>query len=39
LKSEEAEKQAVLAVMGRGYELKKDFRAAADCFAGRVPAE
>ncbi|MBA4065271.1 MAG: hypothetical protein C0501_16480 [Isosphaera sp.] len=29
----------VLAVMGRGYELVKDYRRAAECFAGRVPAE
>jgi tetratricopeptide (TPR) repeat protein len=33
------ERAAVLAAMGRGYELQKNFRAAADCFAGRVPAE
>jgi tetratricopeptide (TPR) repeat protein len=33
------ERAAVLAVMGRGYEQKKNYRAAADCFAGRVPAE
>jgi hypothetical protein len=35
----EAERAAVLAVMGRGYELKRNYSAAADCFAGRVPAE
>jgi tetratricopeptide (TPR) repeat protein len=29
----------VLAVMGRGYELARDYRRAAECFAGRVPAE
>lgn len=29
----------VLALMGRGYEFLKQYRLAADCFAGRVPAE
>jgi tetratricopeptide (TPR) repeat protein len=30
---------AVLGLMGRGFEQKKNYRAAADCFAGRVPGE
>jgi hypothetical protein len=29
----------VLALMGRAYESRRQFRLAADCFAGRVPAE
>jgi tetratricopeptide (TPR) repeat protein len=29
----------VLAVMGHGYELQGKYRLAAECFAGRVPAE
>jgi tetratricopeptide (TPR) repeat protein len=29
----------LLDVMGRGYELLKQYRRAAECFAGRVPAE
>ena len=29
----------VLVLMGRGYELKRNYRFAAECFAGRVPPE
>ncbi len=29
----------VLALMGSGYELKRNYRFAAECFAGRVPPE
>jgi hypothetical protein len=29
----------LLAIMGRGFELVKDHRRAAEAFAGRVPAE
>ncbi|HEV3439917.1 MAG TPA: hypothetical protein VG122_21295, partial [Gemmata sp.] len=29
----------VLALMGRGYEFLKQYRLAAECFAGRVPLE
>jgi tetratricopeptide (TPR) repeat protein len=31
--------QKVLAILGQGYELQRDFRRAAEAFAGRVPAE
>lgn len=34
-----ADKAAILAVMGKGYELARNHRAAAACFAGRVPTE
>ena len=33
------ERDEVLTIMGRGYELLKMHRAAADCFAGRLPEE
>ncbi len=39
LKREGIDRAAVLALMGRGYELQRNFRAAAECFSGRVPAE
>jgi hypothetical protein len=29
----------VLALMGRAYESQRQYRLAADCFAGRVPGE
>jgi tetratricopeptide (TPR) repeat protein len=29
----------VMALMGRGYELLKQYRQAAECFAGRIPEE
>jgi tetratricopeptide (TPR) repeat protein len=29
----------LLAVLGRGYELQRDYRRAAECFAGRLPKE
>jgi tetratricopeptide (TPR) repeat protein len=29
----------VLSLMGRGYEAKRNYRSAAECFAGRVPKE
>jgi tetratricopeptide (TPR) repeat protein len=35
----EVEPTDLLAVMGRGYELMREYRKAADCFAGRVPPE
>jgi tetratricopeptide (TPR) repeat protein len=33
------EQDDVLRVMGRGFELERQYRLAAECFAGRVPAE
>lgn len=39
LAREGTDRAAVLAVMGKGYELTRNYRAAADCFAGRVPTE
>ncbi|MBN9120338.1 MAG: tetratricopeptide repeat protein [Planctomycetes bacterium] len=33
------DRSEVLALMGRGYEVKRNYRLAAECFAGRVPAE
>jgi hypothetical protein len=29
----------VLSLMGRGYEQQRNYRLAAECFAGRVPTE
>jgi tetratricopeptide (TPR) repeat protein len=34
-----AHRTEVLALMGRGYEVKRNYRFAAECFAGRVPLE
>ena len=34
-----ADRSEVLVLMGRGYEAKRNYRSAAECFAGRVPAE
>lgn len=34
-----ADRSDVLLLLGRGYEAKRNHRAAADCFGGRVPAE
>lgn len=33
------ERNEVLKLMGRGYETKRNYRFAAECFAGRVPPE
>lgn len=33
------ERGEVLSLMGRGYEQQRNYRLAAECFAGRVPAE
>ncbi|QJW98035.1 hypothetical protein FTUN_5615 [Frigoriglobus tundricola] len=33
------ERAEVLALMGRGYEARRNYRQAAECFAGRVPTE
>jgi tetratricopeptide (TPR) repeat protein len=34
-----ADRAEVLSLMGKGYELKRNYRFAAECFAGRVPPE
>jgi tetratricopeptide (TPR) repeat protein len=34
-----ADRTATLATMGRAYELRRNYRAAAECFAGRAPEE
>jgi tetratricopeptide (TPR) repeat protein len=39
LKQKSVDQAEVLAVMGRAYELQRNYRLAADCFAGRVPVE
>jgi tetratricopeptide (TPR) repeat protein len=33
------DRDEVLKLMGRGYEVKRNYRLAAECFAGRVPPE
>ena len=33
------ERSEVLALMGRAYEARRNYRHAAECFAGRVPTD